>query len=448
MKPAAEPTPGEIVETTTRRRVVPATESQSNQTPELWEYLRTLAQRNDPNDWARHMTYVYRVEPTPSITLLKSANQFLTMPNGQQVSLADQEEIEFALNQNFGGGTFRIIVKKGPQWATQARFSLGGPVRTLTIPIDTGQPTAGGSSSMPLGTGDPTAAVAGRAFDALSSQERQSAEIGFAAMRTAADVMQRFAAPGATATPQDELMREVLAELRASRRSGMSLQEILAAAGSVVALFKELGILGGNANPMVGQVMEIAMKRLLEPPTSGNPVNTGAALVQMLPTIGNHFVEGLREFAKVRENEAKIIAMQRAGVPVATPGQNPQVLPPVPPNGGQPQPQPANGAPSVEFVDRKIIEFIKAPTLSAEQAADEAMSFLDSLDPHAVVQLASLGETGLLQLFSARPILQQATSNMPRLVEFIRAFLRMHAEDVASEQAQAATAPAKPPLPN
>lgn len=447
MKPAAEPTPGEIVETTTRRRVVPATESQNAQTPELWEYLRTLAQRNDPNDWARHMTYVYRVEPPPSITLLKSANQFLTMPNGQQVSLADQEEIEFALNQNFGGGTFRIIVKKGPQWATQARFALGGPVRVLTIPIDTGQPTAGaGSSSTPFATGDATAAVAGRAFDALTSQERQSAEIGFAAMRTAADVMQRFAAPGASAIPQDELMREVLAELRAQRR-GMSLQEILAAAGSVIALFKELGILGGNANPMVGQVMEIAMKRLLEPPAaSGNPVTTSAALVQMLPTIGNQFVEGLREFAKVRENEAKILAMQRSGVPVA-PGQNPQVLPPVPSNGGQPQPQPANGAPSVEFVDRKIIEFIKAPNLSAEQAADEAMSFLDALDQHAVAQLASLGEAGLLQLFSSRPILQQATANMPRLMEFIRAFLRMHAEDAAAE-GQAAPSPAKPPLPN
>jgi hypothetical protein len=227
----------------------------------------------------------------------------------------------------------------------------------------------------------------------------------------------------------------------------MSLGEILAAAGSIVALFKELGILGGN--PMTGQILDVALKRLLEPQApSGNPVNTGAALVQMLPTLGTQFIEGLREFAKVRENEARILSMQRGGVPV----QNPQVLPPVPPNGAPPpqSPQPSNGAPSMEFVDRKIIEFIKAPNLSAEQAADEAMGFLETLDANAVPQLTSLGENGLLQFFSSpqHPILQQATHNMPRLVEFIRAFLRMHAEDVAAEAMHPAVPPAKPPLTN
>ena len=143
------------------------------------------------------------------------------------------------------------------------------------------------------------------------------------------------------------------------------------------------------------------------------------------------------------------MAMQRAGIPVAAQAPNAQtVLPPIAPNGAQPQP--ANGGPSVEFVDRKIMEFIKAPTLSAEQAADEAMTFLQTLDPNAVAQLASLGEAGLLQFFSSpqHPVLQQATSNMPRLVEFIRAFLRMHAEDVAAEGQQPAPAPNKPPLMN
>jgi len=37
---------------------------------------------------------------------------------------------------------------------------------------------------------------------------------------------------------------------------------------------------------------------------------------------------------------------------------------------------------------------------------------------------------------------------MPRVVEFIRAFLRMHAEDVAAEHSQAVAPPPAKPLPN
>ena len=442
VRPVTEPTANEAIETRTVRRVVPASEIQDSKTPDLWEYLRGLAQRNDQNEWSKHMTYVYRVEPQPSVTLLKSANQFLTMPTGQQVSLADQEEIEFALNQNFGGGTFRIIVKKGPQWATQARFTLGGPIRTLTIPMDTSQSNGANPTTGHMGLGD-TAAVAGRAFDALTSQERQSAEIGFAAMRTAADVMQRFAAP-APGMGGDDLTRQLMAVM---------IQRMLAPPPDPLDLLTKVLALQSQLNPaaqpneLLSKVMSAAVERILNPSSGTAPVNTGAALVQMLPTIGNQFVEGLREFAKVREHESKIMAMQRAGIPVAAQAPNAQtVLPPIAPNGAQPQP--ANGGPSVEFVDRKIVEFLKAPTRSAEQAADDAMSFLDSLDPSAVPQLASLGEAGLLQLFSSRPILKEATNNMPRLVEFIRAFLRMHAEDVAAEGQQPASAPNKPPLMN
>jgi hypothetical protein len=446
LKPAAEPTDSGIVETRTTRRIIPVSEAQDSKTPELWEYLRALPQQ----DWPRHMVYGYRIEPGPKVQIFRCSEPQLTMPSGRRVPIADEQELEYAITQEFGGGVFRFLVKKGPQIITAGNMEIGAPARAIRIPVDTQAPNNGTGPQIvpPYSEASATAQVAGRAMDALTMQERQSAEIGFTAMRTAAEVMQRFASPGQP-NSQDDMLRQVLTELRESRR-GMSLQEIIASASSVIALLKELGILGGNANPMVGQVMEIAMKRLLEPPVaSGSPVNTGTALVQMLPALGNQFVEGIREFAKVRESEARIIALQRGTA--MPPAQNPQVLPPVAPNGAPPngaQPPANGGAPSVEFVDRKIVEFLKAPNLSADQAADEAMGFLETLDANAVAQLASLGETGLLQLFTSRPILREATSNMPRLVEFIRAFLRMHAEDVAAEHVQAAAQPAKPPLPN
>lgn len=106
----------------------------------------------------------------------------------------------------------------------------------------------------------------------------------------------------------------------------------------------------------------------------------------------------------------------------------------------------------MEFVERKIVEMLQQP-VSAEQAADDVLAFLSPLDEgKAVEQLAMLGRDGLIKLFTTRPNLRPATANMGRLVEFIDAFLKMYAEDLAAAHAAAPPATAapggKPPLPN
>jgi hypothetical protein len=98
--------------------------------------------------------------------------------------------------------------------------------------------------------------------------------------------------------------------------------------------------------------------------------------------------------------------------------------------------------PSVDFIESKIIEIMREPC-SAEEAADRTMEFLDRLDEKLPAQLASLGETGLMQLFQTRPILQQAVQNLPRLQEFIKAFLKYAAEN-ASGSAHPTPASVKP----
>ena len=98
--------------------------------------------------------------------------------------------------------------------------------------------------------------------------------------------------------------------------------------------------------------------------------------------------------------------------------------------------------PPVEFIETKIVEIFREP-ISADEAADETMAFLDRVDEKLPVQLASLGETGLMQLFQTRPILQQAVQNLPRLQEFIKAFLKYAAEN-ASGAADPTPASVKP----
>ena len=78
------------------------------------------------------------------------------------------------------------------------------------------------------------------------------------------------------------------------------------------------------------------------------------------------------------------------------------------------------------------MEFLREP-ISTEEAADKVLDFLTLTEPKAVEQLVAYGETGLSQLFQTRAILKPATANMPRLLEFIRAFLRLHREDKEAE---------------
>ena len=107
------------------------------------------------------------------------------------------------------------------------------------------------------------------------------------------------------------------------------------------------------------------------------------------------------------------------------------------------------GGPSTAFIESRIIQILQQPT-SAEEAADAVLMYLHTNDgpdtppgQDSVTQLVKLGESGLVQLFNFRPKLKPATANMPRLLEFIRAFLKLYAEDQQTEQA-----PTPPPLPN
>ena len=86
------------------------------------------------------------------------------------------------------------------------------------------------------------------------------------------------------------------------------------------------------------------------------------------------------------------------------------------------------GAPSLEFIESRIVAIFQEST-PAEEAANRVLEFLDTIDPNVVEQLKSLGEAGVLNLFQSRPVLRPALANLPRLQEFIRAFLKEASEN-------------------
>jgi hypothetical protein len=440
--PAADRPTGEIVETTTRRRVVPVSDSK----PDIWETLYHLAA--NPHEWERHMVYIYRMEPDGTQVQVTKGKSILEMPiTRQQVPVADKDELEFAL-RDVSGGNYRVLLKEGPQLKCAGQLKISGPIRPA-VDIIGGRPVVitPGANPNPAQSAsygvDPTAAVASRAFDALSSQERTAAEIGFAAMRTGLDAVTKAVDLERRAPAQDDLTRQLMT-IMIQRMMEDPTEKLV----RLLALMREMnggtggaGQGSGAAGSLVDKLLNAAADRLLNPAPTGAPVSATAELVRSLPSLGSHFVEGVKAYADARRSEVQIMAMSRAN-PAQPMPPSATVLPPVP--------APPNGAPdNMEPVERKIIEIFQQP-ISAHQAADEAMAFLDTLAPNgaAITPLANLGEDGLLKFFGSRPILKAATANMPRLVEFIRAFLKMHAEDVAAENGQQSSVEVKPPLPN
>lgn len=454
MKPETAPTIGQAVETTTIRRIVPAQSTSGEpKTPDLWDYL---AEVERTNDWDRHIIYVHRVDPTPSVPVQKCQRYFWT-PDNQQIPVFDQQEMEFALLKHFGGKRFRLMVKRGAQLMCTGHIFVDAPPRSFPVPADVQPLPNSGSQITGMSTpGSEMAAIAGKAMDTVASQEKEAVSIGLQAMATAANVVKSFANGNGEGSELDRALKQAMINrlLAPPPPAPDPMDQLVKILTVVQTLNTVTGAGGGSGMPagMVEKILNLAFEKLINPQPAGAPVSASAELMRQLPQLGTSVVEGLREFARAREAEANIVAMSRGQNLVRPAGPvapNPQVIPPVTPSS---MPAPGgNGAPTMDFVEQKLVEILAQP-VSAEQAADDALAFLSPLDPRAVEMLANLGEKGLLELFTKRPILSKACSNMPRLVEFIRAFLRMYAEDLAAAHAAPpSTAPTPggtPPLPN
>jgi len=459
VKPETAPEIGQVVQTTTTKRILAASPIATEpRTPELWEYL---AEVDRTADWERHIIYVHRVDPTPSVPVQK-CQQYFWCPDNQRVPICDQQEMEFALQRYFGGKKFRLMVKRGAQLITKGEIYVDAPPRSFPSPPDVTplpNPVAPMGSTLGSSTNSDMANVANKAIDTIAGQEHHSLAIAVNALGATANMVERLAKGGGQGG--DPLQQQFMAAMIA-RMAEDPLEKIV----KLFAVMRELNAMAGGGPAAAAaipglppefaqQLLKAMFDKFMNPTPAGAPVSASAELMRQLPQLGNTVAESLAAFARAREAEASIVAMQRGQparpvAPGAPAAPNPQVIPPAMPS--LVQPPAGNGAPTMEFVERKIVEMLQQP-VSAEQAADDVLAFLSPLDEgKAVEQLAMLGRDGLIKLFTTRPNLRPATANMGRLVEFIDAFLKMYAEDLAAAHAAAPPATAapggKPPLPN
>lgn len=443
MKPAADASDStpQIIQTTTTRKVIPAFEEQK--TPELWEYLRSIR----PEDWVKHFVYGYRTEPGPKIQIFRCSEQFITMPSGTRVPISDEQEMEFALTREFGGGVYRMLVKRGAQIITAGNIEIGAPPRAIRIPVEQ-QAGLNGSNGAPNPTyASDATMIANKAIDTVAGAEHQAVRIGIDALGAAANIVRTFGSGGG-ALGSDELTRQLFQVM---------LQRMLQPPPDPLDLLTKLLTLQAQMNPqsqpneLLSTVLKTAVDKLLNPAPSGPPVSAGAEIARAVPGALSNFVEIMREQRILSDNQVRALELQRGVNPAPRvaapfPQPNPQLIPPAttPPNG-------ATNMQQLEFAESKVIEILQRywyrEPFDAEQAADDVIAFLEPFDAKIVPTLAAMGEEGLVQYFQKRPILQQAAAQMSKLQLFIRAFLKMHAEDAAAAGVPQGAA-VKPVLPN
>ena len=446
MKTAVQPAP--IQQKTIITRTLSADpDPNARTTPEFWSYIEALK----PEEWDRHLVYIYRTDPRASNygdgqSAIDKCSGFMDMPDGTQIPFNDREEIEMAIQRKHGGKAFRLILKRGHERLTEGKSSNDAPPRYANQPsYASSNPTV---SASPLNEASATADVAKQAITTMAGQERQATEVAISALRGAADVVTRLAS--APATPQNDIMTQFMAAM---------IQKMLAPPPDPFEQFAKFMTLmttmrqGGDLNPAgmpagLNRIMDLALERFVNPVSAAPPINASAELVRTLPSVAGHVTEAIQAWARGTEAQRDTAAiMAQGGQPPHPTAQPQKVLPGA--NPAQPRPiapAPANNpatpggstvaaAPSLEFVETKIMEILQE-NISAEDAADDCLAFLDRMDQKLVAQLVSAGENGLMQLFNMRPILRPATVNQQRLTEFIRAFLRFANESMMKPEGQ------------
>jgi hypothetical protein len=442
------------IQKTTTTTILPAGEAEKK--PDFWEYFEKL-----PPTWGNppdsHLLYIYRrVSETGPCPQLERCTGTLTMPDRSQVVLNDREELESALTRKYGGGVYRLILKNKGQRVAEGRIIADGPAKNTPPGIMTDSV----NGSAPVQPVPPAPAdVATQAMHLVANQPSESIDVAVRAVQAAGDMVQRMASGNGAGTqaPPDTEEKQLFRTMMAT-----AIQRMMAPPPDPLeTITKLLAVMQGltqatnpaqATNPIVSRILERALDGVLNPQPSGPAVSTGAELVRTLPQLGSYVTEALTNWRLGVEAQRDTAAMMARQAP-AMPMPNPTVLPApranvVPAAGSvppaviaSPTTAPAPGrvpapavisSPSLEWIESRLIEIFKRP-VSAADAADSAIDFLDATAPDLLDRLRLVDEAHLLGIFQSRPVLREATANVPRLQEFIGAFLMYLREDEAAQ---------------
>jgi hypothetical protein len=428
---AVKPAVGEILEETKRTRVLPGEPEKEEKAdrPEIWEFVETLK---------------------PVANLDKPDYEF-TLYRGRKSQRADEKEWlgkfyepmrREVIQQRFGGGEYNVWLKVGP--GLQLRYNVDLKIG--------GQPITSAEQPRQPIPGDAMSQLIFMVRDELKSLREElrtsrGGDLGLEAVKQALTLngtVFNSAAAAATNTleklangsgshaagPMDDIMKQFMAAAIAKMLNPADPIE------NFTKMASAMGALGFKMNPMGGGGGEKLTDKLV------------MGLVNQLPTLTQHFgsiMDGYRRAEEAKLNAAAITRGVHPPINVS-PIQQP-AAPAPPPNVitmPAPQPEPAapaaNGQPSQEqllqaeqmmqYIEQKIVQILANQALTPEEAANQALMFIDVTDPlsgHAdgknlIDQILEHGKAGLDWVFNSREVLKQVPKD-DRLEAFKRAFI-------------------------
>jgi len=416
--PKVTPTEGQAVEETTVTRLIPARGSENDRgATEAIEYMESTPR--DKWEQSNHIVYLYRVEPAiyrnaPGPTYVTKYSTPITL---------DQ------IQQEYGGGLWRIVIKRANERVSDSRYQLSGTPRDLTRTTQEFTPAAPGG----VPSGD-SVSLASEAMKLAANPTAQAAQIDM--MRTSANAAIELVKANA---PKQLSVQEIL-EL-AKGLNGSPLNEkpfletevgkiLLAAASAVVTAFVNR-VVAPAADPLdqLSKYAEVIGK--FTPGSSSS--DWKAALVQAAPQIANSIKDTVQELRLGTEAQARLNAGRTltAG-PLPSPAAPPAVPNPgtTAPNLGtgnvvqMPAPPAQEGRVPMEPFETKLVELLNDPTMTGDKAGE----ILDETWPRMVDEIATYSVEQIMYAFTVRPILQPHAQN-PRLRQFITEFLEWTKEE-------------------
>lgn len=421
---AVRPAAGEVVRETKTITIEPADKANGKtqpQHPPMWDFIESLT----PEQWASREY---------EITLYRGTKNGDKVWCGKYYEPLDPERIK----KEFGGGSFNLWVKVPP--GRQLRYNqdiqiAGAPKEE---PISMPSPTDP-MGQMMLMMRDELRALReemrqGRGGDLQLEAIKQALSLNgqvFSNAATAATgTLQRLAGGDPTAhapSPMEAMMTQFMTAAIAKMLNPADPIENFAKMAQAMA---GIGFkIGGNAGG----------EKLLD--------KLAVGLVNQLPVLSQHVAGIMDGYRRAEEAKAATAAIARGIQPPITVQPIPQPAAPAPPPTNviaMPAPaaetQPANGELTpdqkvqmeqlVNYIEQKVVEIFMDESLTPEQAAIQALTFIDVTDPvkahpdgrNMIDELLKHGELGLNWIFANRPILKQVPQG-ERLEAFKRAFL-------------------------
>lgn len=408
--PKVTPGPGEAVESHTVTRILPANGAEPEKlSADPIEYMDAVGQ--EKWDAGNHIIYLYRLEPP----LYRGGGAAYVTKYAAPVTL-DQ------IQQEYGGGLFRLLIKRGPERVADARYQLSGTPRDLTRALQEFAPgLPGGVPPAPA----ETSSVVNRALDIAANPNAQAAQTELLVKSaTAAIDLVKANVPAAAPQLGVKEILEIAEKLNRPASTEKPFLEtevgkiLVAAAGALVTALVNRMITPVDPLEQISKYADLISKFN----GNTNPASDWkAALVNAAPQLAVAVKDTVQELRLGAEAQARINAGRTLPPapppPQAPPATVPTAQNPTPPNVVE-MPPPAEAGQGMEPFERKLVELLNDPNMTGDAAGE----ILDKTWPRIIDEIATYSVDQIIGAFAMRPILQPHANN-PRLRQFITEFL-------------------------